>query len=50
MLQHNRRRHIRWLRCVPISFSAIQLGRQRLMEPPIIDGTFQSALPARLAE
>jgi len=40
----------RWLSCVPVGFGLVQLGRQRLVEPPVIDGTFQSALPACFAE
>jgi hypothetical protein len=35
---------------VPIGFGLVDFGRQRFVEPPIIDGAFQSALPARLAE
>jgi hypothetical protein len=35
------RDHRLWLsrlRCVPISFSLIQLGRQRQLKPPLPDG------------
>jgi hypothetical protein len=28
----------RWLRCVPLSFSLIKLGRQRQLKPPLPDG------------
>jgi hypothetical protein len=39
VVEHHRQWLIIWLRCVPVGFSLIKLGRQRLMEPPIIDGT-----------
>jgi len=28
----------RWLRCVPVGFSLIKLGRQRQLKPPLPDG------------
>jgi hypothetical protein len=50
MLDHHRRWCHFWLGCVPIGFGLVQLGRQRLVKPPIIDGSFKVALPAELAE
>jgi len=40
----------RWLSCVPVGFGLVQLGGQRFVKPPVIDGAFQSALPACFTE
>ena len=40
----------RWLGCVPVGLGFVELGRQRFVEPPVVDGAFQAALPAGLAE
>jgi hypothetical protein len=40
MFHHNWRRNSRWLRCVPVGFGFIQLGWQRFLEPPLLDGLF----------
>ena len=39
-----------WLGCVPVGLGFVQLGGQRFVKPPVIDGTFQSALPACFTE
>jgi hypothetical protein len=49
-MMRNHRLWLRWLCCVPVSFGFVQLGRQRPVKQPIVDGAFQLALPARLAE
>ncbi len=38
------------LRCVPVSFSFIQLGGQRQLKPPLPDGKFKPTLPAGLTK
>jgi len=50
MLYHNRWQRGRWLGCVPLGFGFVDLGWQRLVEPPVVDGSFKFALPAGLAE
>jgi hypothetical protein len=35
---------------MPIGFGFIQLGGQRLVEQPIVDGTLYPTLPARLTK
>jgi hypothetical protein len=45
--------HGKWigrLGCVPVRFSFVQLAGQCQLKPPLADGLFESALPARLAE
>jgi hypothetical protein len=38
VVEHHRQRLIIWLRCVPVGFSLIKLGRQRQLKPPLPDG------------
>jgi hypothetical protein len=40
VLEDHRRLDRRWLRCVPLLFCLIKLGRQRQLEPPLLDGLF----------
>jgi hypothetical protein len=35
---------------VPVGLGFVELGRQRFVEPPVVDGAFQVPLPVGLAE
>lgn len=35
---------------MPVGLGFVDLGWQRLVEPPVVDGSFKFALPTRLAE
>jgi hypothetical protein len=50
VLNHHWRQRVWRLRCVPVSFSLIQLGWQRQFKPPLTDGKLKPTLPAGLAE
>lgn len=50
VVQHDWRWYVAGLSSVPGGFGLVNLGWQRLMEPPIVDGLLQSTLPTRFAE
>jgi len=50
VLDDDRRRDCRWLRCMPLRFSLIKFGRQCQLKPPLPDDLFQSTLPAWFAK
>lgn len=50
VFEHYRRWCHRSLGCVPVGLGFVDLGWQRLVEPPVVDGSLKFALPTRLAE